>query len=299
MKIAISGSSGLIGGALCESFRADGHDVRRLVRSDSEEPDAIRWDPAGETIDAGALEGLDAVVHLAGAGIGDGRWSEARKREILESRTKGTALIAQTLAELSSPPKVLVSASAIGYYGDRGDEVLTEDSSRGEGFLADLVVAWENATALAEAAGVRTVWARSGLVQSRRGGALPQMLRLFRLGLGGRLGSGTQWMSWISLADEIAALRFLVEHDDVAGAVNLTAPNSVTNTAFTKALGAAVRRPTLLPVPRFGPRLVLGRELADEMLFASQRVQPQVLAAAGYVFQHPDIDSGLHAALLD
>jgi uncharacterized protein (TIGR01777 family) len=309
MLVAITGSSGLIGRALSRSLRDDGHTVIPVLRpgsgagSGSGTPAAttVRWDPLAGEIDAAGLEGVDAVVHLAGAGVGDRRWSAARKREIRESRTRGTRLLAETLARLDRPPSVLVSASGVHFYGDRGDEVLTEASSPGGGFLGEEVVRpWEQATAPASEAGVRTVLARSGVVLSTHGGALPKLLRLFRLGLGGRMGSGRQWASWITLPDQVGALRFLLEggrDGAVAGPVNLTSPQPVTNRQLTEALGKALRRPTLFPVPRFGPRLVLGREMADEMLFMSQRVHPEVLVTAGYRFHHPDIDTALHAVL--
>jgi hypothetical protein len=299
MRVAISGSSGLIGTALTEALRADGHDVLPLVRSAAGTAGgsgAIAWDPVAGTVDARALERLDAVVHLAGAGIGDKRWTEARRAEILESRTQGTGLLAHTLAQLSEPPGVFVSASAIGFYGDRGDEELTETSGHGSGFLANLCVAWEQATQPARDAGIRTVVARTGIVLTRRGGALPKMLPLFRFGLGGPFGSGAQWMSWISLADEIAALRLLLT-SSVEGPVNLTAPQPVTNKQFAKALGRALRRPAVLPVPKLGPRLVLGREMADEVLFASQRVRPRVLQDGGFDFAHSELPDALTAVL--
>jgi uncharacterized protein (TIGR01777 family) len=308
MQVAISGASGFVGSALTAALRADGHRVRRVVRPTSDDPDdpddpdeagSIRWDPTQDTIDAAALEGLDAVVHLAGASIGERRWSPEHKRAMLESRTGGTRLLATTLAELERPPKVLLSASAIGYYGDRGDEVLTETSSPGEGFFAEVVAAWEEAAGPARAAGIRTVFARSGIVLNRRGGALRRMLRPFQLGLGGPLGSGSQWMSWISLADQIGALRFLLDHDGIDGPVNLVAPNPVSNRDFAKALGRTLRRPAVLPVPRFALRLLLGREMADELLFVSQRVEPQVLSQAGFEFAHATIDGGLQAAMAD
>lgn len=298
MQVVISGASGLVGSALARSLRADGHDVHPLVRPTGgrrDDRNAIRWDPAGGSIDATALEGVDAVVHLAGAGIGDGRWTAKRKRLILESRTKGTALVAETLANLKSPPKVLVSASGINAYGDGDDKVLTENSPRGKGFLAGVVEAWEGATRPASDAGIRTVFARSGLVLSRVGGGLKPLLRQFRLGLGGRLGSGRQWMSWISLTDEVGALRFAID-TDIAGPVNFTAPDPVTNRDFTRALGKALHRPTFVPVPRFAPRLVLG-EMADELLFASLRVEPAVLERSGYQFTHPDLDGALAAVV--
>ncbi|MGH9212079.1 MAG: TIGR01777 family oxidoreductase [Acidimicrobiales bacterium] len=299
MQVAITGASGLIGTALSRSLRADGHQVRPLVRPGtgrSDDADAIRWDPQDGSIDAAALEGVDAVVHLAGAGIGEGRWTAKRKRLILESRTKGTGLIARTLAGLKRPPKVLLSASGVNAYGDGGDKVLTETSPPGEGFLAGVVAAWEQAAQPAVEAGIRTAFTRNGLVLSREGGGLKPLLRLFRLGLGGRLGSGRQWMSWISLADEVGALRFLIDHDDIAGPVNLAAPDPVTNRDFTRALGRALGRPRLLPIPRFGPRLVLG-EMADELLFCSLRVEPAVLEAAGYQFAHSELDGALAAVL--
>ncbi len=296
MRIALSGSSGLIGSALARSLRDDGHEVLRLVRRPSDEPGSVRWDPEAGTIDAGALEGIDGLVHLAGEGIADKRWNDPQKRRILESRTKGTGLIARTLAGLARKPAVLVSASAIGVYGDRGDEVLTETSPPGQGFLADVVVAWEAATAPAAEAGIRVATARTGIVLSADGGALAKQLLPFKLGLGGRLGSGKQWWSWISIADEVGAIRWLLEHD-VAGPVNLTAPGPVTNAEFAKALGRALHRPTLLPTPSLAPRLLLGRELADELLYVSQRVVPAVLTDRGFSFQHPDIGNALQAVL--
>jgi uncharacterized protein (TIGR01777 family) len=299
MRVVISGASGFVGTALTRSLQADGHTVHPLVRPGGgrrDDPDGIRWDPEGGSIDTEALEGVDAVVHLAGAGIGDRRWTAKRKRLILESRTKGTSLVARALAELQTPPKVLVSASGINAYGDGGNKVLTEKSPRGEGFLAGVVKAWEEAARPASDAGIRTVFARSGLVLSGAGGALKPLLRLFRLGLGGRLGSGRQWMSWITLDDEVGAMRFVIERDDIAGPVNFTAPDPVTNRDFTQAMGKALHRPTVLPIPAFGPRLVLG-QMADELLFASLRVEPAVLETAGYDFTHPDLDSALAAVV--
>jgi uncharacterized protein (TIGR01777 family) len=297
MQIAVTGSSGMIGRALCAALRDDGHDVVRIVRSTPAPRGTIRWDPQGGEIDAAGLEGVDAVVHLAGAGVGDHRWTDEYKREVHDSRSLGTALLARTLAGLERPPRVLLSASGVHYYGHRGDEVLTEDSGPGGGFLAGVVADWEAATEAASAAGIRTVLFRNGVVLSRHGGALAKMLPLFRFALGGRLGSGDQWMSWIALDDEVEAIVFLIEHDEIAGPVNLTAPNPVTNRELTEALGRAVHRPAVLPVPRFGPRLVLGRELADEMLFFSIRAEPARLEKAGFRFLRPQIDAGLRAAL--
>ncbi len=297
MEVAITGASGLVGTALARSLRRDGHTVRPLVRRPSSDAGAIRWHPAGGTIDGDALDGADAVVHLAGAGIGDKRWTPERKREIRESRTTGTDLLTRTLAELPQPPTVLVSASAIGYYGERGDEELTESSPPGDTLISAVVEAWEAAAQPAIDAGIRTVFTRSGMVLSADGGALPRMLPLFRFFVGGRLGSGRQWWSWVSIDDEVRAIRFAIDRSDLAGPMNVTAPEPVTNAQFTAALGSVMHRPTVVPVPAFGPRLVLGRELADELLFTSQRVLPTALTAAGYRFAHPGLTTALRAVL--
>ena len=301
MEVAITGASGLIGSALARSLRVDGHTVRPLVRPASSDPesgaDSIRWDPAAGTIERDALDGIDAVVHLAGAGIGDKRWSPARKQEIRESRTRGTDLLARALAGLSRPPTVFVCASAVGYYGDGGDEELTEQSPPGADFLAEVVQVWEAAAQPAVDAGIRTVFLRNGVVLSADGGMLPRLVTLFRFFVGGRLASGRQWMSWVSIDDEVAVIRFLFERADLSGPVNVTSPSPATNAQFTQALGAALHRPAVVPVPAFGPRLVLGRELADELLFVSQRAVPAVLTAAGYDFVHRDVASALRAML--
>lgn len=267
--------------------------VRRPVRPGEL---AVRWDVEAGTIDSGGLEGADAVVHLAGAGIGDSRWSDARKRMLVESRTRSTALLAGALADLDRRPRVLVSASAIGIYGDRGNEILTEQSPPGDDFLASLCVRWEAEEAPAAEAGIRVVWARTGVVLSRQGGALPKLLPLFRLGLGGRFGSGAQWWSWVTLDDEVRAIEWLLEND-VRGPVNLTAPNPVTNREFTRILSAVLSRPARLPVPKFGPRLLLGSELADALLFTSARVRPAVLESSGFAFSHSDLEAGLRDLL--
>ncbi len=295
MRVAITGSSGLIGSALRTSLEADGHQVVRVVRT-GQGPDTTTWDVDRGQIDATAFEGLDGVVHLAGEGIGEKRWTDEQKGRILESRTRGTALLSEALASLQHRPPVLVSGSAVGFYGDRGDEQLTEASPAGTGFLAEVATAWEAATAPAEAAGVRVAHIRTGIVLDRDGGALARLVKLARLGLLGKLGSGRQWMSWIGLADEVGAIRFLLEHD-VAGAVNLTAPAPVTNAVFTKALGRVVHRPTILPIPSFGPKLLLGGELADALLYEGQRVLPEALLDAGYEFRHDDLETALHAIL--
>jgi uncharacterized protein (TIGR01777 family) len=297
MRVVVTGSSGLIGRALCSHLVGNGHDVVRVVRQPVRPDDrALQWDPQAGTIDASGLEGTDAVIHLAGAGIGDRRWSEARKRVLVESRSRSTALLASALAGLDRRPRVLVSASAIGFYGDRGDEVLSEQSPPGDDFLASLCVRWEADTAPAAEAGIRVICARTGIVLSRDGGALAKLLPLFKLGLGGRFGSGAQWWSWITLADEIRAMEWLLEND-VHGPVNLTAPNPVTNREFTRVLGAVLSRPARLPVPRFGPRLLLGSEFADAMLFTSARVRPAVLESRGFVFSHSDLEAGLRKIL--
>ncbi len=297
MEIAITGATGLIGTALTESLRAGGHRVVALTRGTARATgDQIGWDPAKGTIDAASLEGIDAVVHLAGAGIGDHRWTDDYKREIRNSRTVGTALIATTLAALDRKPSVLLSGSAIGWYGDRADEVLTETSAGGSGFLAEVCRDWEAATAPAQATGIRVAHLRTGIVLTPRGGALKKLLPLFKIGAGGRFGKGTQWQSWISLDDEIGAITHLLTAD-VQGAVNLTAPNPVTNAELSKVLASVLHRPSFLPVPSFGPKLLLGAELADNLLFSGQRVLPEVLQGSGYRFAHPTLEQALRSLL--
>lgn len=297
MDIVISGASGLIGTALTGALRREGHRVRPLVRrAVTAGEEAIAWDPAAGRIDAPALEGIDAVVHLAGEGIGEHRWSDEQKRRILESRTLGTALLARTVAALDRPPSVFVSGSAIGFYGEGGDRILTEADPAGDAFLSDVCVQWEAAAQPAVDAGIRVPFLRTGIVLDPHGGALAKLLPLFRFGLGGRMGSGRQWWSWVSVEDEVGAIAWLLDHD-VAGPVNVTAPTPVTNAEFTKVLAEVLHRPAFLPVPAFGPKLLMGAELADELLFLSQRVQPTVLEAAGYPFRHRDLAGALHALL--
>ena len=296
MRVVMSGSSGLIGTALVASLRSQGHTVVRLVRRSAGAPDEISWDPAAGTLDAASLDGVDAVVNLSGAGIGDRRWSDAYKRELLDSRLHTTDLLARTIAATERPPSVFLSGSAIGWYGPRGDEELTESSTAGSGFLADICEKWEEATGPAEAAGVRTAHLRTGIVLSPSGGALKKQLPLFKLGLGGRFGRGTQWQSWISIDDEVAAIEHLLTAD-VAGPVNLTAPSPVTNREFTKVLASVLKRPAFVPIPSFGPKLVLGGELADALLFTGQRVLPERLQASGYQFRHPTLEVALRALL--
>lgn len=293
MDIAITGSSGLIGTALATALTAAGHNPVPVVRSGT---DGIGWDPATGRIDAAGFEGIDAVVHLAGEGIGDRRWNDEVKQSILDSRVDGTTLLAQTLAGLQNPPEVLLSGSAIGYYGDRGDEVLTEESTKGHGFLADVVQAWEASAKPAIDAGIRTAFLRTGVVLSPHGGALKKMLPIFKLGAGGKMGNGTQWWSWISIDDEVGMIQWLLDND-ISGPVNLVAPGATTNATFTDVLGDVLNRPTFLPVPKFGPKLLLGSELADELLFTSTRVEPAVATAGGYQFAHADLHSALRAVL--
>lgn len=296
MRIVISGSSGLIGTALVLRLTEHGHDVVRLVRGDTSAPGTASWDPAAGRLDPAVVDGADAVINLSGAGIGDHRWTDSYRRELVESRTQTTGLLARTIAAAERRPSVLLSGSAIGAYGPRGDEVLDETSPRGEGFLADLCQRWEEATAPAEAAGVRTVHLRTGIVLSPSGGALKKQLPLFRLGLGGTFGSGRQWQSWISLHDEIGAIDHLLTVD-VHGPVNLTAPEPVTNRELTRTLARVLRRPAVLPIPSFGPKLLLGSELAEALLYTGQRVVPTKLTASGFPFRHPDLESALREIL--
>jgi uncharacterized protein (TIGR01777 family) len=294
MKVAVSGASGLIGSALLPVLRAAGHDVIALVRREPGGPGEVGWDPEGGSIDHGALEGVDAIVHLAGENIGK-RWTEKTRERVLASRVQGTRLLAETAAHLQRPPSVFLCASATGYYGDRGDEVLTEASPRGSGFLADVVDAWEHAAEPARAAGIRTVHLRQGLVLSRQGGALAKLLTPFRLGAGGRVGSGRQWWSWVGLDDVVAAYLFALE-PPLTGAVNVTAPGVVTNRDFTKALGRALHRPTVFPLPAFAVKALFG-QMGEEMLLGGQRVQPAALTAAGFSFGQPELDAALEQAL--
>jgi hypothetical protein len=299
MRVLVSGSHGLIGTALVRTLRTRGHVVGRIVRPHvgaRTGPDDVSWDIEAATIDGPALEGADAVVHLAGASLAR-RWSSAYKARLRDSRVEGTTLLATALGQLDRPPAVMVSGSAIGYYGDRGDDVLTEDSEPGTGFLADVVQAWEAATAPADAAGVRVVRLRSGIVLSADGGALGKQLPLFKLGLGGQLGAGGQYVSWVSLADEVEAILHALTHDSVQGPLNATAPNPVTNTELTRILGAALGRPTMLRVPRFALEAALGSEMARETVLVSQRVRPARLEATGFEFRHPELAGALAAAL--
>jgi uncharacterized protein len=294
MRVAVTGSTGFIGTALVPALERAGHEVARVRRGDGPAP---RWDPELGTIDAAALAGVDAIVHLAGESIGEHRWSPEQKQRILRSRSAGTDLIARTAAELDPKPSVLVSASAIGYYGDRGDETLTEESPRGHNFLADVVQAWEAAAEPAASAGIRVVSLRTGVVLARKGGALGRMLLPFRLGLGGRIASGRQWMSWVSIEDVAAGYLYALTTSSLAGPVNLTAPAPVTNAEFTETLGRVLRRPTILPTPLFPLKLIYGPELVEQLLVEGQRVLPNKLTASGFAFAHPTLEQALHAVL--
>jgi uncharacterized protein len=295
VRLAITGTHGLLGSSLVPALAEAGHDVVRLVRGEPSGPGEIAWNPAAGTIDVGGLAGIDGAVHLSGATIGR-RWSAARKAEIVSSRLQSTRLLADTLATLDPRPAVLVCAGGVGIYGNRGDEILTEESSLGAGFLAELGASWEAAAEPARDAGIRVVSFRQGIVLSRAGGALPRMLTPFRLGLGGRVGSGKQWWSWVSLDDTVGAYRFALEHDELAGPVNLTSPNPVTNTQFVRALGKALHRPTVFPVPAFAIRTLFGA-MGEAALLEGQRALPAMLLDAGFAFQYAGLESALARAL--
>jgi uncharacterized protein (TIGR01777 family) len=318
MRIAISGSTGLIGSALARSLRGEGHDIVRLVRRTADDgggtagrdaagprpwsstpaqgpPSEVAWDPKRQWVDTAALAGCDAVVHLAGAGVGDRRWTPEYKKEIRDSRVLGTAAVSKAVASLDKPPRVLIVGSAVGYYGDTGCRTVDEESPPGHGFLPGVCQEWEEAAAAAEEAGIRTVYARTGLVVSRRGGAWGRLFPLFKAGLGGRLGDGGQFWSFIALHDHIAALRYLVEKEDLRGPVNLTAPEPVTNREVTAAMGRVLHRPTPFPVPAPLLRAALG-EMSGDVL-SSQRVLPKRLTESGFRFAFPGIDDAIGAAL--
>ncbi|QHF93854.1 TIGR01777 family protein [Streptomyces sp. NHF165] len=294
MRIAVTGSTGLIGSALVRSLRADGHDVLRLVRRPAAAGDEVRWDPGRGQVDTDGLAGCEAVVHLAGAGVGDHRWTAAYKAELYDSRVRGTDVLARALAALEKPPHTLVMGTAIGWYGDTGERAMDESAEPGRGFLAELCRDWEAAARPAQDAGIRTVFARTGLVVSRRGGAWGRLFPLFRAGLGGRLGDGRQFWSPIALHDEVAALRFLLD-GELAGPVNLTGPEPVTNREATAAMGRVLHRPTVFAVPAPVLRVALG-EFAGDVL-GSQRVLPTRLLEAGFAFAFPTVDDAIRAAL--
>jgi uncharacterized protein (TIGR01777 family) len=295
MKIAITGASGLIGSALVPHLRSQGNEVVRLVRRPTTAPDEVTWDPAAGTCDLAGLQGTEAVVHLAGAGVGDHRWTDEYKRQILDSRVDGTRTIVDAITHLDVAPKVLISGSAIGWYGETGDRRVDETDPAGTGFLADVVRAWEATADPAEQAGIRVVHARTGLVVAKEGGAWARMFPLFKLGLGGKLGSGRQYWSWISLRDEVRAIDYLIANESVTGPVNLTAPNPATNAEVTAAMGQVLGRLTLLPAPAFALKAVLG-EFSTEVL-GSARVIPAVLERAGFTWDDTTIASAIRTAL--
>jgi uncharacterized protein (TIGR01777 family) len=294
MKVLVTGASGLIGSALVPVLEKQGNEVVQLTRSPARRDGEYRWDPAQGYIDAGALDGVDAVVHLAGETVA-GRWTDAKKRRIMDSRVHGTRLVSEAIAGLDRKPAVLVSASGIGVYGDSGDEPRTEDSALGDGFLADVVRAWEGAADPARAAGIRVVHTRFGIVQSRRGGALQTQLPLFKLGLGGPVGGGRQYVSWVAIDDVVSAIAFALSEDDISGPVNVTAPGAVTQGEYARTLGRVLRRPAVLPAPAFAVRAILG-DFANEVL-EGQRVIPQRLLDRGYVFRHPELEPALRHVL--
>jgi len=293
-KILVSGVSGPIGAALLPSLNEQGYQVTRLVRAKSSGQGQIAWNP-GHAIASELVSGFDAVVHLAGESI-VGRWTEAKKRRIVESRVPATRYLAEALGQAKQPPRVLISASAVGYYGNRGEEVLREESASGTGFLAEICREWEGAAEPAATAGIRTAQIRMGLVLSPVGGALQKMLPPFRMGLGGNLGTGRQWWSWIDVQDIVGVIHHIMKTDSLQGAVNLVAPNPVTNAEFTKTLAGVLSRPAVFPMPAFAARLAFG-QMADELLLASQRVEPAKLIASGYKFQHAELEPALREIL--
>jgi uncharacterized protein (TIGR01777 family) len=291
LKIVISGASGMVGTALTQFLTGGGHEVRPLVRHRPNGAE-IFWDPDKGKIDPNSLENADVVIHLAGENIGAGRWTAERKKRIKESRVAGTRFLAETLASLKNPPKVLIGSSAIGFYGDRGDEILTEDSPAGKGFLAEVCQAWEEAAEPAKKAGIRAVHLRTGIVLSANGGALPKMVLPTRLGAGGVIGTGRQWMSWIALEDLVGIFNYAIHHPALSGPVNATAPESVTNQNFTKILGGVLKRPTFFPLPGFVVKLLFG-EMGEALLLEGQRVTPERLTREGFEFLYPNLRSAL------
>ena len=295
MDVLVSGSTGLIGSALVSALEEGGHRVRRLTRSGGSSEDVVRWDPSAGEIDAGRIEGVDAVVHLAGENIA-GRWTDAKKARIRDSRVRGTRLLAETLARLPTPPAVMVSASATGYYGDRGNELLSEESAPGDNFLAGVGQEWEAAADPAREAGVRVVNPRFGIVLSTEGGALGTTLPIFKLGVGGKIGSGRQYWSWIAIDDVVGAILHILTKDSLEGPVNVTVPDPPTNSEYTSVLGRVLGRPTVFPLPAPAARIMLG-QLADELLLASQRIEPARLKETGYSYRYPELEGALRHLL--
>jgi uncharacterized protein (TIGR01777 family) len=299
MKVLVTGASGLVGTALIPKLKAAGHDVYKLVRAEpNRSAGEIKWDPMEGTLDAESLEGLEVVIHLAGESVSEGRWTDEKKRKIRESRSKGTRLLSETLAGLKQKPRVLISASATGFYGDRGDEVLTEQSASGNDFLAEVCREWELATQPAAQGGIRVANLRFGVILAGAGGALKKMLTPFKLGVGGRVGSGEQYMSWIAIDDAVGVILFALETEGLRGPVNVVAPHPVTNLEYTKTLGNVLSRPTIFTVPKFAARLAFG-EVADALLLSSARVEPSRLKEAGYQFKYPELESALHHIISD
>ncbi len=295
MKIAVTGSTGLIGTALVKAIESRGDTAVRVVRR-SPGADEISWDIPAGTIEAEKLEGIDAVVHLSGESIGAAKWSAAQKHELTNSRVKSTTILATALAELDNKPKVFVSGSAMGFYGDRGSTPLPETAEAGTGFLAEMTIAWEAAAQPAIDAGIRTAFMRTSLVLSAEGGALKEQLPFFKMGIGGKIGDGSQYWSWISIDDQVRAILHIID-GDLSGPVNIVAPNAVTNAEFTKALGAALGRPTFMPTPRLAVDLRLGKEAAEAMLYWSTRLVPEKLEQSGFEFEHATIDQAFGALL--
>jgi len=296
LNILVSGSTGLIGSVLCTELAKSRHRVLRLVRSTPAQENEIGWDPSSGKLNKSDLEGLDAVVHLAGESIASGRWTAEKRRRIRRSRTQGTLLLAQSLAELADPPKVLVSVSAVGYYGDRGEELLNEDSGAGSGFLSEVCRAGEGATAPAAARGIRVVIPRLGMVLSAAGGALASMLPVYRLGIGGKIGNGQQYVSWIAIDDVLGIILHAINRDSVRGPVNAVSPNPVTNSVFAKTLARELSRPAVFALPAFAARLAFGK-MADEALLSSSKVSPARLIESGYEFAFPELEGALRHIL--
>ena len=295
MKAALTGASGLLGPRLIESLRADGHETLRLVRRVPTAPDEVRWDPRSGEVDLDGLSGADAIIHLAGANLGGRPWTPAYKREVMDSRVMGTSAIAQAVAGMQPRPRVLLSMSGVGYYGNQGDRLLDETDRPGENYIAQIAQRWEAQTAPAADAGTRVVQLRTGVVVSGRGGALGRLLPLFRLGLGGRVGTGKQYWSWISLTDYVRAVRFLLDREDISGPVNVCAPEPVTNAELTRTIAKVVHRPAVFAVPGFALRLPL-RDFAEDLL-GGQRVAPRRLLDAGFEFDHTTFEPALRAEL--
>lgn len=297
MNVLVTGASGLVGSAVVAFLKSHGHEVSRLVRTSPPSGSSdVFWDPARGTITTPALEGFDAVVHMAGENIATGRWSAAKKGRIYDSRVQGTCLLCEALAQLVKPPKVLVSASAIGYYGDRGDRIMTEDSRPGTDFLADVCREWEAATALAAECGIRVVSLRIGVVMTPAGGALHKMLTPFKLGGGGVIGNGQQYMSWVALDDVVGIVHHALTTESLQGPVNAVAPNPVTNHEFTKTLGRVLKRPTLFPMPGLAAKALFG-EMAEALMLSSTRVDASRIGESGYTFQYPELDGALRHLL--